>query len=69
MWGVIMVLLVILLAYYWMYSEGMEGDEAPAGTSVAIGQLAFPAHNSGKPTMWVPDGMGPAYYSRKLYML
>lgn len=70
MWVIIaMVLLIVLLAYYWMHSEGMDGDEAPAVTDVAIGMLAFPAHNSGKPSMWVPDGMGPAYHSRRLYML
>lgn len=68
--AVAIVVIIILLIYHRETFAGgaVVAADIPAGghVSIAIADVALPAHNSGKPSLWVPAGLRPEYYWRRV---
>lgn len=69
-WMPVIVLVVIIAIFImWLYMReqfaGVSKEMAGDGR-FAIATVHIPAHNSGKATMWLPNGLQPQYYWRNL---
>lgn len=66
--AVVVIIILLVIYHRETFAGGMvAAADVPAdGISVAIADVALPAHNSGKPSLWVPAGLRPEYYWRRV---
>lgn len=72
MWlAIACVIVIVLIVVYLRTARGesmADGADNNGGSELrtAIAWVTLPAHNSGKPSMWLPSGIQPAYFWRRL---
>lgn len=64
---VVVVITMAILIWIYMREQFASVERTINGDGrVAIATVHIPAHNSGKATMWLPNGLQPQYYWRNL---
>lgn len=63
---IVVIIVIALVAFREQFAGVTYETPAAENVSASIANVQLPAHNSGKPSMWLPAGLQPQYYWRDL---